>query len=719
MLNKVVVLLFIVACSYGTYSIMEELTMKHKTHKTANYFSIEDETIYAINFPCTINPVNDSTQTIPLNSELINSLAPSIPENCSVYFSKRRGLVVFESTYDWTQIALKSLFTNGKHQVKFTGIRELSYGKFNGHYTKNILVLRAPEVSKKTSLLSFNIDRKASRSRIEISEDGSKVTDYYEKTDGQISYSSNMTKGNLATNADDQSTFSQFIPSSFDAYTFFELNYLTAIDSVFDACVLSKWIETGLLILKKNDKSIFIMDMKQGQRAIDNLNEVLGMEDTDENFRYLKNFKLTQTDNENTSEGYFITDIQNFVVLSKDKTLFDAIGAEISLGNSLNKNQKKSNRVFSGLPKNVLYRSYEVNNSSSTISKAGEKWITTNYVREQDKLNIEEDQSKSYFSMNPSEKINSFYAYSGRGNTFLITASNKWIRFENGIRKWEKTFDKKVVAKPKLMEMSTEQNQDISILFEDEALIVDKDGRILNRFPTSGSVHPIRFRLRKKISFLIPNVNTMTVTDNDGQALSTYSFSSRILDMVLFKENGRKYVGVLCEKMLFIIDLEQKRTKRKFPLEDKHSLLNFAEKSLIISSDKNQTIDLNGIRSSVKSPEGFDFKTAYVNSNNLELLFTKGNEIISMNSSGQFIGKKSINCTSIDHVVVYAKDNRQIQIGVLDGIENKIVLLNSNNFTEQRQKRHGEKNLQLTTYNDRGISITTFLGDKLIQYTKF
>ncbi len=719
MLNKVVVLLFTVACSYGTYSIMEELTLKHKTHKTANYFSIEDETIYAINFPCTINPVNDSTQTIPLNSELINSLAPSIPENCSVYFSKRRGLVVFESTYDWTQIALKSLFTNGKHQVKFTGIRELSYGKFNGHYTKNILVLRAPEVSKKISLLSFNIDRKASRSRIEISEDGSKVTDYYEKTDGQISYSSNMTKGNLATNADDQSTFSQFIPSSFDAYTFFELNYLTAIDSVFDACVLSKWIETGLLILKKNDKSIFIMDMKQGQRAIDNLNEVLGIEDTDENFRYLKNFKLLQTDNETTSEGYFITDIQNFVVLSKDKTLFDELGAEISLGNSLNKNQKKSNRVFSGLPKNVLYRSYEVNNSSSTISKAGEKWITTNYVREQDKLNTEEDQSKSYFSMNPSEKINSFYAYSGRGNTFLITASNKWIRFENGIRKWEKTFDKKVVAKPKLMEMSTEQNQDISILFEDEALIVDKDGRILNRFPTSGSVHPIRFRLRKKISFLIPNVNTMTVTDNDGQALSTYSFSSRILDMVLFKENGRKYVGVLCEKMLFIIDLEQKRTKRKFPLEDKHSLLNFSEKSVIISSDKNQTIDLNGNRSSVESPEGFDFKTAYVNSNNLELLFTKGNEIISMNSAGQFIGKKSINCTSIDHVVVYAKVNKPIQIGVLDGIENKIVLLSSNNFIELGEKRHGEKNLQLTTYDDRGISITTFLGDKLIQYTKF
>jgi hypothetical protein len=595
----------------------------------------------------------------------------------------------------------------------------LSYGEFNGNYSKNILILRAPKVSKKTSLLSFNIDKKASRSVIQIIDDSAKVTDYYEKTNGLISYTSNAKKGNLATNADDQKTFSQFIPSNFDAYTFFELNYLTATDSVFDACLFSDWIETGLLMLKKNDKSIFIMDMKEGQRALDNLNEVLGVANNDENFRYLKNFKLTLTDTKSTSNGYYITDIQNFVILSKDKELFDALGTEISLGNSLNKNQKKSDRVYSGLPKNVLYRSYEINNSSSTISKAGEKWITTNYIREQDKLESEKDASSSYFSMNPSEKINSFYAYSGRGNTFLITASNKWIRFENGIRMWEKTFDKKVVAKPKLMEMSTEQNQDISILFEDEALIVDKEGRILNRFPTSGSVHPIRFRLRRKISFLIPNVNTMTVTDNDGQALSTYSFSSRILDMVLFKENDRKYAGVLCEKMLFIIDLEQKRTKRKFPLEDKYGLLNFAEKSVIISSDKKHTIDLNGIRSSVESPEGFDFKTAYVNSNNLELLFTKGNEIISMNSAGQFIGKKSINCTSIDHVVVYAKDNKPIQIGVLDGIENKIVLLNSNNFTELGEKRHGEKNLQLTTYDDRGISITTFLGDKLIQYTKF
>jgi hypothetical protein len=116
---------------------MEELTLIHKTHKPANYFSIEDATIYAINFPCAINPVNESTQTIPLNSELINSLAPSIPENCSVYFSKRRGLVVFESNYDWTQSALKSLFALMENiRLNLRETESCPMGNLTGNYSQ-------------------------------------------------------------------------------------------------------------------------------------------------------------------------------------------------------------------------------------------------------------------------------------------------------------------------------------------------------------------------------------------------------------------------------------------------------------------------------------------------------------------------------------------------------------------------------------------------------
>jgi hypothetical protein len=40
-------------------------------------------------------------------------------------------------------------------------------------------------------------------------------------------------------------------------------------------------------------------------------------------------------------------------------------------------------------------------------------------------------------------------------------------------------------------------------------------------------------------------------------------------------------------------------------------------------------------------------------------------------------------------------------------------------LSEAKESRRGNKNLQLTTYDHRGISITTFLGEILIQYTKF
>ena len=321
--------------------------------------------------------------------------------------------------------------------------------------------------------------------------------------------------------------------------------------------------------------------------------------------------------------------------------------------------------------------------------------------------------------MNPSEKIKSFYAYSGRGNTFLITESNKWIRYENGIRMWEKTFDRKVVKEPKLMEMSTEKNQDISILFEDEALIVDKAGRILNRFPTSGAVHPIRFRLKNKIAFLIPNVNRMNVTDHDGRNISVYNFSSPILDMVVFKENNRKHVGILCEKTFFIIDLEQKRTKRKIQLNEAYELLKFKESSAILSQKRDHTIDIYGTRSALSMPEGYLYKNAFFNGTNLELLFARENELIAINAKGQFIVQKTLNCSSIDKISIYASENKPIEIGVLDGIENKIVLLDSKKLSEAKESRRGNKNLQLTTYDHRGISITAFLGEILIQYTKF
>ena len=104
------------------------------------------------------------------------------------------------------------------------------------------------------------------------------------------------------------------------------------------------------------------------------------------------------------------------------------------------------------------------------------------------------------------------------------------------------------------------------------------------------------------------------------------------------------------------------------------------------------------------------------------MIFSKENEILVLNNKSQFQWKKTINCSSIDKIIIptlQSSYNNKIIIGILDGIENKILLLDSQGSSIDDVKRHGEKDLQITNYGNQGISITTFLGDYLIQYAKF
>ena len=94
-----------------------------------------------------------------------------------------------------------------------------------------------------------------------------------------------------------------------------------------------------------------------------------------------------------------------------------------------------------------------------------------------------------------------------------------------------------------------------------------------------------------------------------------------------------------------------------------------------------------------------------------------------LNQQGQFQWKKTVSCSSIDKIIIpqghVSNNQNQIVLGILDGIENKILLLDSKGSSLDDVKRHGEKDLQITNYGNQGISITTFLGDYLIQYAKF
>ena len=721
MLKKVAFSIVIIICLFLTLNIIDGLSIDKSQIDSSAYFDQRDSTVFIVNHPNNVDFKNDNIKTIDINKDLFQSIKKDIPENCSVFLSQSRGLIVFEKSGNWNKASIKELFIDGKFKIEFTELRHFKYGPFLGFYSKNKLILHTKEITPKKCSDGFVIDKKAHYCTVTFDRKIPETRDFYKSGNKTISYNRLSAKSSNYANVNDKDVFSHFISDDFDSYTFYAKEFFANQDDSFRKSPLYPLTASGVLVLEEKGNMLAVVELKNGQKCNESLIESRDDIEQSGNYAYFPKLSFSEILDRTNNRGYYIADIDGYAIISKSKVFFDRVTTEIKLGNVLLKKKNKMDRLYNSLPQSVLHRKVSQDHEIA-ISKVGKVLVQTEIVDDQSESNTIENDSKDYFAMNPRERIESFYAYSGRGNTFLITASNKWMKYENGLSQWEKTFEKEVIKEPKLMEMSSIENQDISILFEDESLIVDKKGRILNRFNTSGGVHPIRMRLKNKVSFLIPNIDKMEVVDYDGKVMSTYSFSSNIVDMVLFKENGKKHVAVLCEKTLFIINLERKRTARKIPIDEVYTLYQFQESSFIMNNDQSHIINLKGEKNAFSVPPGYSFKNAYQDNDAVYLIFSKENEILVLNNKSQFQWKKTINCSSIDKIIIptlQSSYNNKIIIGILDGIENKILLLDSQGSSIDDVKRHGEKDLQITNYGNQGISITTFLGDYLIQYAKF
>ena len=721
MLKKVAFSIVIIICLFLTLNIIDGLSIDKSQIDSSAYFDQRDSTVFIVNHPNNVDFKNDNIKTIDVNKDLFQSIKKDIPENCSVFLSQSRGLIVFEKSGNWNKASIKELFIDGKFKIEFTELRHFKYGPFLGFYSKNKLILHTKEITPKKCSDGFVIDKKAHYCKVTFDRKIPETRDFYKSGNKTISYNRLSAKSSNYANVNDKDVFSHFISDDFDSYTFYAKEFFANQDDSFRKSPLYPLTASGVLVLEEKGNMLAVVELKNGQKCNESLIESRDDIEQSGNYAYFPKLSFSEILDRTNNRGYYIADIDGYAIISKSKVFFDRVTTEIKLGNVLLKKKNKMDRLYNSLPQSVLHRKVSQDHEIA-ISKVGKVLVQTEIIDDQIESNTIENDSKDYFAMNPRESIESFYAYSGRGNTFLITASNKWMKYENGLSQWEKTFEKEVIKEPKLMEMSSNENQDISILFEDESLIVDKKGRILNRFNTSGGVHPIRMRLKNKVSFLIPNIDKMEVVDYDGKVMSTYSFSSNIVDMVLFKENGKKHVAVLCEKTLFIINLERKRTARKITLDEVYTLYQFQESSFIMNNDQSHIINLKGEKNAFSVPSGYSFKNAYQENDAVYLIFSKENEILVLNNKSQFQWKKTINCSSIDKIIIttlQSSHNNKIIMGILDGIENKILLLDSQGSSIDDVKRHGEKDLQITNYGNQGISITTFLGDYLIQYAKF
>ena len=113
------------------------------------YFDKRDSTVFIVNHPNNVDFKNDNIRTIDVNKDLFQSIKKDIPENCSVFLSQSRGLIIFEKSGNWNKASIKELFIDGKFKIEFTELRHFKYGPFLGFYSKNKLILHTKEITPK------------------------------------------------------------------------------------------------------------------------------------------------------------------------------------------------------------------------------------------------------------------------------------------------------------------------------------------------------------------------------------------------------------------------------------------------------------------------------------------------------------------------------------------------------------------------------------------
>jgi hypothetical protein len=167
MLKKIVFGIILIFCLYSSFSLISELSSEKYDIQATAYFGQKDSTVYVIHETRGIDFQAGIFKTLPSNLEMIQSIKESIPDDCSVYFSQNRALLVFESKSNWSKSSVKNLFIDGKQKIIFTELREFKYGPYKGTYSKNkILLYIGPKpLSFNTE---FSIDKKANYSIVSL-----------------------------------------------------------------------------------------------------------------------------------------------------------------------------------------------------------------------------------------------------------------------------------------------------------------------------------------------------------------------------------------------------------------------------------------------------------------------------------------------------------------------------------------------------------------------
>ena len=695
--------------SYVSYDLIRTDTSSN----LRDCFSFKDESIVVSHNPREINWKENNLQVLSSSFTLYNSILSAITYESSIFLSTKRPILLIERKDNWTKNEVLAILGKGLFPLKFQGKMNFTFGKYKGRFLKNQLLLYQGDLDFFKNF-KIEVDNKASYSVVYLSKKNIRTSDFYNKEKGSYKYTKTKYNQTKISAFDDAKLFAGILPNFFSSYTFFSISYLKEIDKEFKNSDFTKWLDKGLVFIRNKNQNAAIFYFKEGQNPIQNLNEKLNIEERNESSANFKNIPFSSYFKQDIATGFFIEEFNNFAVISTDKSYLDEIVAEINLGHSLSQDEKKMNFVYSELPVKVASRIVS-NKEHKAINIFRSIKIETEYIAS-NKINVEEQENdKDYFTMNIGETIKDFIALDERGNVIALTESNKLIGYINGLRKWEKQLLNNDVI---LKDFKSDKNYS-TLLLNGECQVIDKNGRIIYRLIATNGIAPLKFSSKEEF-VTVNGPNNFSILNEKGSVIKQFSTNGLIKQTGQYQKDKKNQIGILTQNMIYFLNPQSRSVTKKITCDSSFQL--FTDNSSLffagIINNSLQIINSNAQSKISKIKSNSSIIGHYFENNNLVLLIKNTNEIRAIDNNGIVKWKKIMNLSEISSCSVKSGKNGIILIGILDAIENKLYLLNTSGQFIANQDLKGSEKLQITQFGENAFSISTILGNAVIQYTK-
>lgn len=699
--------------------VAADIIDKKNAFSPATLFGEEDKSLLIINRKAEVKTDLIPFSTVPKNFEILNALLPHLHDERSIIVSAVRKHFLIESKFNWTKQKVRTLLEKGGLKPESVGIRSFKISGFEIDFQKKFLYFH--ETGLKTTLINGwdNFDRKSSASLVDFKEGSFSIKDIYFRGDDKIEFHSKNDQKIKGNQINDQELFSEVLPKKFTSYHFKEKLYTEQTDLAFKKSAMNMWMDKGYVSLDIKGEHVIISDFISGQDPINVLSDFLNEELENKDHAFFSGVKLTDDFPSDPSNGFYIYNLNDFVVISESQEICEEIVTQNKLGNTLATDNVALAKLYSELPSRVSERKVSQSEKfSRSIYKT--KILETRVSLKQSESSDEIESAEETLTMNVDANILDFISFDGKGNAAVLTVTGELMYYSNGKMTWMKNLGSKPVGTLSYLE----EYQFILVTCQNSIHLLDRQGKYI-----LGGVIPLggRFATQQATPYKWKNNLSLVYPDANGNIIS-YNTKRKVISVInnsmpdinapieAWVSQNKLFYGASSNTTFKMIDAERKKEFRSFALPGKTVSIANSNEIMLFASENSKLIYIDQKGNKNVLPTTISSKLKKTSSGRKEtfLINERSNGIKFMDATGYPIGELQFDSQNIEYSDVQTIDGRTY-VSVIDGLENNVYLYQiDGRKLVDRSFEGGEK--CMLNVKDSKLILTTIVDNYLIQY---